>query len=67
MSELKNIDVWDAPHECRARDGGPVGIRLESCGDGEQEVIYSCAASGVCPFRNAERRPEVDDGSVTRQ
>jgi len=64
MSGQKDVEIWETPHECRARDGGPVGIRLESCGDGEQEVIYSCAASGICPYKG--RRPGTDDGPGTR-
>ena len=62
MSDLKDTEIWEWPHECRAEDGGPVGYRLESCGDGETEVLYPCRSSGVCPFR--ERRPRaVDHGS----
>lgn len=57
MSDLKNVDIWEAPHVCRARDGGPVGARFEPCGDGEQEVLYPCASPGVCPHRSFERRP----------
>jgi hypothetical protein len=58
MTEIKDVDVYDQPHECRARDGGPVGPRVEACGDGMAEVIYPCAAPGKCPWRDDRTRSE---------
>jgi len=55
IMNVKDVDIWERPHECAAEDGRPPGFRRVPRNNWLVEIILPCVAPGVCPWRSKSR------------